>query len=112
MKIKLRTNFLDYYDHWFCGSWQNEDYILDRRTITEMSKIDQFQILKDCELNIPKVGYIKDLINDVEINNVVVYTDLFLHAGDGKSLCTKDFALKTFGENYFCSEYVNPPKRE
>lgn len=105
MKIKLKTDFLDYYDHWFCGSWEKEDYILDRRSTTEMSKIDQFKIIENCGLSTPSHGYIKDLVNS-NINNVVVYTNLYSHAGENKELCSIEYANKCYGDLYG-SEYIN-----
>jgi len=111
MKIKLKSDFLDYYDNWFCGSWEKEDYLLDRRSITELSKIDQFKLLKQANLKIPKNGYVNDLLKDETIDKIVVYLNLFKHRGEDKLLCDKKDALKYYPYMH-ASEYIESPIKE
>lgn len=86
MNLKLETDFFDYYDHYFCSSAVKPDYTVRRiahgRT---MPKWEQFRIMREAGLNVPLNGFAYDLNWD-KTHPVVLYSDPYLHQGDGKEL--------------------------
>jgi len=120
MKVKLVTDYRDYYDHWF--DLGDDIYEYHRMTTGGPQKDEQFHILKKMGFKIPKIGTVTELYDKYlhsdawcesgnlppdEFYKVVVYQDQKKHCGEGKTLMT----LKDAFEYYpfkFASEYIQP----
>lgn len=108
MKIKLESDFLDYYDHWFAGRWETADAVLDRRSRTELSRESQFWIMEQQGLHTPYHGYLPDAVGagfDLDAY-YVVYTDPYAHRGEGKVRVSLREAYKKYPDAY-CSKWVS-----
>lgn len=101
MKVKLKSDFMDFYDLWFD---REAEYTLQRLTKSGMSRDQMFKFLT--EHNVPTVQYgtPQELKSNGFQGRVVVYTDLNAHRGDGKLLMTVNDALLSM-PNYLCSRY-------
>lgn len=79
MKVKLRSDFTDYYDHWF--DLEGVEY---RRVGTDgPSRSEMFEILRGLGLMTPTHGRLGE--QDLGHREVVVYLDERLHCGEGKT---------------------------
>ncbi len=120
MKIKLRTDFKDYYDHWFCYDHEKPHAVFHRMTTYGMNRIEMFKFFADNDCRAPINGYVKDIkntllqyygkklvsdLNDIGVH-VIVYTNINSHAGEGKLKCTYQYALENYPDNY-CSLFIN-----
>ena len=119
--IALKSDFRDYYDHYFAASWQRPEKVFTRMSRGGLCRSEMFQFLQSAGLKVPPYGRVKDLIPRLQseyfpdqpslacaigdIACVVIYHDQRAHAGDGKELATWNFALKNF-PNAFASEYI------
>jgi hypothetical protein len=101
MEVKLKTDYLDYYDHWF----DLKGFEFDRRSLPPAgySKSEQFNILKQMGYLIPHFGLVEP-DSTIDHEYVVIYEDEFLHAGNGKKLITCNEANKHKGLLY--SEFI------
>lgn len=110
MKIKLNSDFLDIYDHYFCQSWENEDEIFDRMSINDISRMQMFMFFEDLGIKTPIWGYINRSLKyerlSYELRDVVVYLDEFSHRGNRKLKMPFSEACQNF-DGYLCSQYVN-----
>lgn len=120
MSIKLRTDFYDYYDHWFCATGQKYEFLFDRPTRAKSSRLEDFELLKAAGLKVVKhsnvellhASSVETLGEDVtSLMMVVVYTDEYAHAGEGKILLPLDEALALYPKN-LASEYIPASMRE
>lgn len=102
MAIKLDSDFRDYYDHWFSGSWQQPDFTFTRNSTGGMSRREMFEFMRSLGITTPAFGTVKELVSkmasflpaqpDANLHSiyldaagdVVVYTDIRAHAGEGK----------------------------
>lgn len=105
MKLGLRSDFDDFYDHWFCPSHEDPDRVFDRMSRTTMRKRDQFELLEKLEFNTPRHGIVRDWVLTYSFSNfdsacVVVYTDELAHAGEGKILVSPQLAVKQYPDHY------------
>lgn len=110
MKISLKSDFYDYYDHWF-ERCNNADFELIRNSRSKISKQDQFKILRSCDFNAIGIGLYRKvqygfIDNSRETTtppdvNVVVYTDEYAHAGEGKILISFQEATKKYHNHLF-----------
>lgn len=105
MKIKLVSDFHDYYDHWFCGSYDEPEYTFTRMSRNDITKQDQFDILKDkFNCKIPIVGIVSEL-NLAPEDEVVVYIDPLAHCGEAKEKMTLSKAQEEYPDK-FASQFV------
>lgn len=120
MNIKLNTDWTDYYDHWFCGSWEAPDRTLDRLMRNTLSKRDQLLQLHFAGFAVPLHGPVLSVAQQVMYAQaqkppaqlmqeaapaLVVYTDEYAHAGEGKVLLPYYHALGTY-PNRYATEYI------
>jgi hypothetical protein len=97
MKLKLLSDFRDYYDHVF---FPDGDMIVHRMAHDRaMPKWRQFDILQRSGIATPPVYTVGSSQADKlygPADNVVVYTDEHLHCGGGKTMTSYDAAVKRF----------------
>lgn len=118
MRIGLRSDFLDYYDHWF-DRLEVAEVIFERRSRTNSSRREIFQRLESMGLRTPPHGVVTELVACREkylhqtfrdpaiagkaieaLKNLVVYTDEYAHAGEGKLLLSLSEALEHYPDAY------------
>ena len=118
MKIALHSDFRDYYDHWFCGTWENPDIIFKRMTSSGFPRPAMLQYLQELGLTVPAYGRVVELVHDLKMNidediregmssicSVVIHNDINAHAGEGKILCSYNDALENY-PNAFAVEHI------
>lgn len=123
MLISLKSDFRDYYDHIFAGSWQQGAHCLERLSTAGPERRVMFDILKGLKLVTPHVGTVSELnailmgefsylgssslIDDYmrNLTDVVVYLDNKAHRGEGKIRLNIKHAIKEY-PNHFASQYI------
>ena len=112
MKIQLKTDFYDYYDHQF----DREGQVMERISCSGMSRREMFVYLEQIGLQPPPHGTPRQVYNslpksDQEIEryaakffDVVVYLNKNAHRGEGKILLPLSQALEEYPDS-FCSLY-------
>ncbi|MBA54318.1 MAG: hypothetical protein CMK89_07675 [Pseudomonadales bacterium] len=120
--IRLKSDFHDYYDHWFAGSWQKPDIEFSRNTTDGLLRPVMFQRMEAWGLKLPRHGIVKHLhpklIAEAPVEEanlvkewartlceVVVYTDTSAHAGEGKFKVSLSDALGNYPD-HFASEHI------
>lgn len=98
-KIKLISNFLDYYDHWFDG--YDSDIIFKRMSNDGMPRKEMLEYLKKIGLRVPKFGKAAQL----KSKYVVVHLDQRLHCGEGKIKILLNDAIEQYPE-HLAVEYI------
>jgi len=85
--MRLKSDFIDYYDHEFIGHG-GDDYTLLRPSINpEMPRERMFELLKESGFAVPFYSRKKSDFVDRRIKKVVIYDDELAHRGDGKRVC-------------------------
>lgn len=110
MPVCIKTNFIDYYDHWF----DREGYIFERRSDGGMSRREMFAFLRHHGSNVPIYGTPADICRSLGNQGsnpekkspikVVVYLDERAHRGEGKILVPIEYAQKEYPDS-LCSMY-------
>ena len=116
--LRLNSDFRDYYDHHFAPSYQKDGFCFDRLSRTDLDRKAMFARLKQLSLATPEHGIVKhlfeayqeslnlqgyrdkDLLGMLELMQVVVYTDPFAHAGEGKIRCSYTEAMRDHPDRY------------
>ncbi len=102
MKLKLRTDFFDYYDHWFDLDGQ----VFERLSTGGMSRGEMFKYLNDHGIRTAGYGKVHTFASmGPSISHVVVYTDEQCHRGDGKLLLALGEALRDYPDT-LASVYI------
>lgn len=120
--LQLKSDFIDYYDHWFANSYQ-EYPIFSRLSVDGISREAQFAKLQAMGLQVPEHGMVSALYRDyetrlqqqgfndtevkgmLELMQLVVYTDPYAHAGEGKCVLGYSDALRLY-PTHFASLYI------
>jgi len=100
MKIRLDTDYRDYYDHAFCGSWETPDAVFERQSTGGLARPEMLAALACAGLKVPRHGRVRDLVAEMKADwadepsetqdqvsclfEVVVHVDERAHAGEGK----------------------------
>lgn len=118
MLIQLKSNFQDYYDHHFTGSWQTPDVVFPRFSNGGLSRPEMFALLSKHNIATPTHGFVKEVVPELkealetsdfgffeDYLEVVVYLDEYAHKGEQKIRLTYNEALAKYPK-YFCAEYV------
>ncbi|EKU98148.1 hypothetical protein Lepto7375DRAFT_7409 [Leptolyngbya sp. PCC 7375] len=106
MKIKLVSDYRDYYDHWFEGAHSQCDRSYVRLAKGWMSKFGQFVKLDDAGWTTPLISKACRFPDWVDRDAlVVVYIDDFCHRGEGKIVMTLGEAISTYPEKD-CSAFI------
>jgi hypothetical protein len=109
MKIKLKSDFIDYYDHWF----DREGQIFERMSHSGMSRRDMFDFFEKIGLETPPHGTPKQVFNSlsdcgegncISLIDVVIYLNGTSHRGEGKILLPLMKAMQEY-PTFFCSLY-------
>ncbi len=118
--LKLDTDFRDYYDHWFASTLQQHSITYRRKTQSGMSRPEMLRYLRDLGVTTPAFGTVRELADrmlsfakpysDVievvkDAGEVVIYTDINTHAGEGKVKIPFSEALKKHPD-CFATEYI------
>lgn len=130
MKIKLITDYFDYYDAFFdyTTHMRGEDATVVFKRLSAppngYSKPEQFQIMSSAPFNmrVPGNGTVRSFMDDCfqdakgnkvnmggkrnQSDKIVVYTDNYLHAGNGKELTYITGASLFIGDDKWCSEFI------
>lgn len=122
INILLKSDFRDYYDHWFTGSWEKPCHAFNRNTTDGMDRPAMLTFMGEIGLVVPLHGLVKDLyplliaknaagdpitieMYSKSIQDVVVYTDIHAHAGNGKIRVSLYDAMRLYPDHY-ASEYI------
>ncbi len=112
MKIGLKSDFEDYYDHCFTSAWEEADKVFERLTTVGMPRSTMLLYLDSIGLATPLHGRVQELVPVItersgmpqriaeELFEVVVYEDEHLHTGKGKRKLSCRDALAQFPEAY------------
>lgn len=101
MKLKLKSDFTDYYDHWFDSS--GDEF---RRVSTDgPTRQEMFWLFDDLGLRTPARGNVIDFHYPSAPTEVVVYTDPIAHCGNGKLKMPYEAALEEYPD-YLATEFI------
>lgn len=120
--LELKSDFRDYYDHWFAGTGQRADDIYERQSRSGMERPAMLNYLKDLGVTTPAFGTVQELASRMasfaqglsidtlkqllhDAGDVVIYTDPGAHGGGGKIKLSLAAALEQY-PNHFASEYI------
>jgi hypothetical protein len=109
MRVRLNSDFTDWYDHQFAGKYEAADAELVRIANDPdftLSKRQQFKLLEEVGLNTPINGEVSEIAPQVGSNKLVVYLDEFAHRGEGKVLLDSEDAIAQY-PNHYCSVWID-----
>lgn len=122
IKVRLNSDFLDYYDAWFD---LESDTVLDRKMVSGPNRIEMYKMLNMIGLKTPKFGMVAELYKDLGTQNggtsalkssgygkmveLVVFTDINAHAGEGKLKMSLDEARERF-PGHFAAQFIPTAK--
>lgn len=119
MTLTLDSDFRDYYDHWFANSLQHSISYC-RKTRSGMSRPEMLNYLRELGVTTPAFGTVRELASQMfafaessldigeiakDAGDVVVYTDIHAHAGDGKEKLSFSEAMERYPD-HFATEYI------
>lgn len=104
MKVVLRSDFLDYYDHWFdkITTPAQVHRIFERYSFQGLRKPAQLDYLASQGLRVPRSGPPAQLLMDCP--KIVVYDDVRAHRGLGKRVACR---VEDFGDATFAAEFID-----
>lgn len=90
MKLQLRSDFIDYYDHYF----DRNGIVFNRYSRNNISRLEMFNMMENWGLKVPEYGLCNKLSenNSISDNKVVVYLDQYAHQGEDKELLSLEKA--------------------
>lgn len=122
MRIHLKSDFRDYYDHTFCGSWvdapagEAPDAVFERLSTGGLVRPAMLAALAEAGLRVPRHGRVRDLVAELmgdwagespevqsqvaQLFDIVVHVDEYAHAGEGKLKLTWADALAQHPESF------------
>ena len=106
MRLRLVSNWRDYYDHAF--QIYGDDLVDFHRPMrTDMDKRAQLDLLIRAGQNVPHFGRLGALLEELQggQDRFVVYDDPFAHAGEGKRLIGRTEALQE-SPDLFAAAYI------
>jgi hypothetical protein len=114
MKIKLISDFVDYYDHHFCMSFQQPQAVYVRRSIQGLPRPEIFQYLEQSGYWTPINDYLPNIfqkmgrdIESILTKQIVVYLDQNKHQGIDKIKMSVQEAMQPKYFGFYASEYIN-----
>ena len=107
MNIQLHTDFHDYYDHMF----DLDGEVFSRISRDTKTRRENFLLLESMGLPTPQHGELGEFIgwvrpSGIVLDRIILYTDPYAHAGEGKVLTTKGAAFDKYPSNTYISEMV------
>lgn len=111
-KLVLKSDYYDYYDHWFDKVYYpDEEFdIFERYSVSGMNRQEMLNYLELNGYSVPKHGIVKDLKLDKD-QKIVIYLDINSHKGMDKMLCSFGQALNFYPMNY-AMEYKKVNEQE
>ena len=107
LKIKLRSDFNDYYDHAFASNAFPADYVFNRMSTNEIDRGEQFCVMdttfRGNRISVVEHALAKDYFG-LYRELVVVYLDPLAHRGENKLITTIEDARDRFPD-CLCSKY-------
>jgi len=103
IKLSLKSDFRDYYDVWF-NREDETDNIFERYSNSGMNRLGMFGYLRTHGFRVVDYGYVKNFYRLDKDMDVVVYTDINTHRGEGKELMSIKDAMDKYSE-CLCSKY-------
>lgn len=109
MKIILKSDFIDFYDHQFDVNTGSEDFIVfNRFSKSGMNREQMFKFFRENNIRTPEFGKVKEFaLND----KLIVYTDIDAHCGEGKILINSKEDYEKYKDS-FCVEYIEGTNNE
>ena len=101
MKVKLVSDFRDFYDIWFD---RDAKFVFERITTSGLSRGAMLNFLKNSKVRTVRFGTCEEMYM-TGCKDVVVYTDTHSHRGENKVLMSASNANMSM-PNYLCSEYI------
>lgn len=108
--MRLRSDFADYYDHAFDGSWSGSA-VFERMTRTSRTRMDDFRAMEAAGFN--TTGLADTHTAHVRWGPdalVVVYTDPHAHRGEGKAMMAAGVAAVEHPDA-MCSRFIHTGER-
>lgn len=113
-KVRLVSDFRDYYDHWFDGC--DAEIVFERRSTGGMSRPQMLAYMQSLGLRVPFFGRVRDVYEHMlrgfeaiphfdTILKLVVHFDEKAHRGEGKVMLSLRDALEKYPD-HFAVEYV------
>lgn len=105
MKVKLVSDFIDYYDHWF----DLEGVEFHRESRNSISRPNMLGRLANMGLQVPNSGYMPTVENWSDLDSpIIVHHDVFSHRGEDKEFILYKKAKSLYPES-FAVQYIQPP---
>jgi hypothetical protein len=102
MKLKLVSDFRDYFDYLF----DNEGEVFRRVTTDGLNRIEILEYLQKLEFKTPLFGTVLELSKHlIPTDIIILHHDLNAHRGEGKQLISLEDALKEFS-NVFATQFI------
>lgn len=79
--LRLKSDFTDFYDHRFVGSWNTAAPVWSRYSTTARTREDDHDLMQAAGLVVPSRGRLDDMFGG---RQVVAYTSYRAHRGEGK----------------------------
>ena len=102
LRVKLVSDFIDYYDHWFDSF--DTDLIYERQSTGGMGRLQMLKYLQSLGLLVPDFGQVKELHQKWQ-EYVVIYLNERAHRGEGKTLLPFSAAMEQY-PNHLATEYI------
>jgi len=102
MKLQLKTDFLDYYDHWFDVQGQ----LFERISTSGMNRLQMLDFLSERQVQTVPYGYVHEFRGHSSFEELVVYTNPMSHRGEGKVKLTVKEACDKYPDN-LCSLFLS-----
>ncbi|RJX18212.1 MAG: hypothetical protein C4570_07165 [Ammonifex sp.] len=110
MRVKLRSDFWDYYDHWFDAV---ADVTFERFSRGGVNRREMFEFLESIDLRVPLYGKPREIFDRLgdffrrrpQLVEVVVYLDERAHQGEGKIKVLLPEALEKYPD-YLALQYI------
>jgi hypothetical protein len=118
LRLRLLSDFSDYYDHWFDSGAGCAN--LRRYSTDGVGRFEQLYFMGRAGIKVPAYGVVRSLLGDVprygapeaephrvskRATKLVVYTDDMAHCGEGKVLVSLDEAMERYPDNV-ATEYI------
>lgn len=108
MKLKLKSDFRDFYDLWF----DREGEPFERMMRNDLTRIQQLCILQNLfGLDVPPNGTAQSTILPGDDSLWVAHTDPLAHCGDGKTLTTGTELLRAWSGDVTVVKFVDGPRK-
>lgn len=113
-KIRLKSDFHDYYDHWLAGSHEKATVTFNRSSRGARNRLEDFAILKNAGFSLLEHGTPREVYRSLGLErnkvmaqfvSVVVHTDEYAHAGEGKVKLPILDAMKRYPKS-FSTQYL------